>query len=143
MLTSGLAGNAWATSPADELAITNLVNAVITTLNNRDGASLHNYYVESPRAVFFGLSDDAQLVRTASTYVGVLGACLASFTSVGVAKNNDMRIQTDGPLGFVTLTGTNTMSMMGGVVTSPWRWTIVVKNVAGQWLIAHEHVSFK
>jgi ketosteroid isomerase-like protein len=106
------------------------------TLNNDNVAK---YYATGPHAFF----DIAPLKYNSwDEYKKGSEAILANYKSAKFSVNDDLAIHPHGDLVWVTATVAEEMTAKSGKVDmGNFRWTAVLENQDGKWIIVHEHVS--
>ena len=104
-----------------------------------DPANVAKYYATGPH-VFF---DIAPLKYGSwDEYEKGVKAVVAGYKSAKFTLNDDVAIHPHGDLVWVTGTVHEEMTTKAGKVEmGNFRWTCVLENEDGKWLIVHEHVS--
>jgi len=128
--------NKAATGPVPDKAYLQKVWDGWSTLDPSNAAK---YYATGPH-VFF---DIAPLKYNSwDEYAkGVLGI-VAGYKSAKFTLNDDVAIHPHGDLVWVTATVAEQMTTKAGKVEmGNFRWTAILENQDGKWLIVHEHVS--
>lgn len=105
-----------------------------------DPANVAQYYASSGPHTFF---DIAPLKYSSwDEYQTGVKAVLAGYKSAKFTVNDDVAIHPHGDLVWATATVAEQMTTKAGKVEmGNFRWTVVMENVDGKWLTAHEHVS--
>jgi ketosteroid isomerase-like protein len=104
-----------------------------------DPANVAKYYATGPH-VFFDIAP----LKYASwdEYQTGVKAVLAGYKSAKFVLNDDLAIHPHGDLVWATATVHEEMTTKAGKVEmGNFRWTGVLENEDGKWLIVHEHVS--
>jgi len=106
------------------------------SLNND---SVAKYYATGPHAFF----DIAPLKYSSwDEYKKGSAALLANYKSARFNVNDDLAIHPHGDLVWVTATVAEELTAKSGKVDmGNFRWTAVLENQDGKWIIVHEHVS--
>ena len=104
-----------------------------------DPANVAKYYA-SGQHVFF---DIAPLKYNSwDEYQSGVKAVVAGYKSAKFTINDDLAIHPHGDLVWATATITEQMTTKAGKVEmGNFRWTGILENEDGKWLIVHEHVS--
>jgi ketosteroid isomerase-like protein len=104
-----------------------------------DPANVAQYYAKGPH-VFF---DIAPLKYGSwDEYAKGAQAILAMYKSAKFTINDDLAIHSHGDLVWATATVAEQMTTKAGKVEmGNFRWTGVLENEDGKWLMVHEHVS--
>ena len=104
-----------------------------------DPANVEKYYAKGPHTFF----DIAPLKYDSwDAYEKGVKGVLAGYKSAKFTLNDDVAIHSHGDLVWVTATVKEEMTTKAGKVEmGNFRWTGVLENEDGKWLIVHEHVS--
>jgi ketosteroid isomerase-like protein len=104
-----------------------------------DPANTEKYYAKGPNAFF-----DIAPLKYASwdEYEKGVKGVVAGYKSAKFDLNDDVAIHPHGDLVWVTGTVKEQMTSKAGKVDmGNFRWTCILENEDGKWLIVHEHVS--
>ena len=123
-------------SPAPDKAYLQKVWDGWATLNPDNVAK---YYAAGPHAFF----DIAPLKYNSwDEYHTGVKAVVANYKSAKFTVNDDLAIHPHGDLAWATATVAEEMTEKSGKVDmGNFRWTVVLENQDGKWIIVHEHVS--
>jgi ketosteroid isomerase-like protein len=104
-----------------------------------DPASTAKFYATGPHTFF----DIAPLkYGSFDEYSTGVKAVVAGYKSAKFTLNDDLAIHPHGDLVWATATVAEQMTTKAGKVEmGNFRWTVVLENEDGKWLIVHEHVS--
>ncbi len=104
-----------------------------------DPSNVAKFYATGPHAFF----DIAPLKYNSwDEYENGVKAVLAGYKSAKFTLNDDLAIHPHGDLAWATATVKEEMTTKAGKVDmGNFRWTAVLENQDGKWLIVHEHVS--
>ena len=121
----------------NEERIRALIRSHHTAIRDHDAAGALAAYARDPV-----LYDLAPPLRLRTSGPEELEAWFATWSGPIALKHDDLHVEIDGDLalayGFLHMTGRRT----DGEVTDLWmRQTLALRNIAGEWRIAHEHTS--
>jgi ketosteroid isomerase-like protein len=104
-----------------------------------DPANTAKFYATGPHTFF----DIAPLkYGSFDEYSTGVKAVVAGYKSAKFTLNDDLAIHPHGDLVWATATVAEQMTTKAGKVEmGNFRWTVVLENEDGKWLIVHEHVS--
>jgi ketosteroid isomerase-like protein len=104
-----------------------------------DPANVAKFYAAGPHTFY----DIAPLKYNSwDEYQKGVVAVVANYKSAKFTLNDDLEIHPHGDLVWVTSTAAEEMTTKAGKVEmGNFRWTAVLENQDGKWLIVHEHVS--
>ncbi len=104
-----------------------------------DPANVAQYYATGPHTFF----DIAPLkYGSFDEYSKGVKAVVAGYKSAKFTLNDDLAIHPHGDLVWATATVAEQMiTKAGKVEMGNFRWTVVLENEDGKWMIVHEHVS--
>ena len=104
-----------------------------------DPANTAQFYATGPHTFF----DIAPLkYGSFDEYSKGVQTVLAGYKSAKFTLNDDLAIHPHGDLVWATATVAEQMTTKAGKVDmGNFRWTVVLENEEGKWLIVHEHVS--
>jgi ketosteroid isomerase-like protein len=104
-----------------------------------DPANVAKFYASGPNTFF----DIAPLKYNSSEeYENGVKAVVSGYKSAKFTLNDDTAIHPHGDLVWATATVKEEMTTKAGKVDmGNFRWTAVLENQDGKWLIVHEHVS--
>lgn len=104
-----------------------------------DSSHVAQYYANGPHTYYdiaplkYGSFDEYEKGST---------AILAGYKSAKFTLNDDLAIHPHGDLVWVTATVAEEMTTKAGKVEmGNFRWTGILENQDGKWLVVHEHVS--
>ncbi len=104
-----------------------------------DPANVAKYYATGPH-VFFDIAP-LKYGSFEEYSTGVKGV-VAGYKSAKFTLNDDVAIHPQGDLVWATATVAEQMTTKAGKVEmGNFRWTVILENEDGKWLIVHEHVS--
>ncbi len=104
-----------------------------------DPANVAKYYATGPH-VFFDIAP-LKYGSFEEYSTGVKGV-VAGYKSAKFTLNDDLAIHPQGDLVWATATVAEQMTTKAGKVEmGNFRWTVILENEDGKWLIVHEHVS--
>ncbi|MFZ0816062.1 MAG: nuclear transport factor 2 family protein [Candidatus Sulfotelmatobacter sp.] len=104
-----------------------------------DTANVAKFYASGPHTFF----DIAPLKYNSwEEYENGVKAVVADYKNAKFTLNDDVAIHPHGDLVWATATVKEEMTTKAGKVeTGNFRWTVVLENQDGKWMIVHEHVS--
>jgi ketosteroid isomerase-like protein len=104
-----------------------------------DPANTAKFYATGPHTFF----DIAPLkYGSFDEYSTGVKAVVAGYKSAKFTLNDDLAIHPHGDLVWATATVAEQMTTKAGKVEmGNFRWTVVLENEDGKWLVVHEHVS--
>jgi ketosteroid isomerase-like protein len=104
-----------------------------------DPANVAQYYAPGPHTFF----DIAPLKYNSwDDYAKGAAGLVSAYKSAKFTVNDDLAIHPHGDLAWATATVAEQMTTKAGKVEmGNFRWTVILENIDGKWLIVHEHVS--
>jgi ketosteroid isomerase-like protein len=132
--------SARATDPAEQ-AVRALVPKIVRAWESLDIAKVDPYYAADADLTFFDIAP-LQYANWAEYRAGVQKAFFEPNRSLKFTLKNDLRVHHRGSLAWVTFTfGADVVSKQGASSHLDGRWTLVLEQRKGRWVVVHEHVS--
>ncbi|WP_425100860.1 YybH family protein [Tropicibacter sp. S64] len=124
-------------------AVAERVALLMAAMAAKDVDAMAPLYVNSPDAMYFSGGENWK-TRGTERFLRTQVACLGAVGEMEVLPY-DMQMQFLDDVMITTLTGQNHLPLGGDrIARTSWRWSLVFRRSGdSDWLIAHEHFSFK
>ena len=134
------ASSARAADPAQQ-AVRALVPRIVRAWESLDISKVDPYYAADADLSFFDIAP-LRYANWAEYRVGVQKAFFEPNRSLKFTLKDDLRVHRRGSLAWATFTfGADVVSKQGASSHLDGRWTLVLEQRKGRWVVVHEHVS--
>jgi ketosteroid isomerase-like protein len=124
-----------------EQAVRDLVPRIVRAWESLDITKVDPHYAADADLTFFDIAP-LQYANWAEYRAGVQKAFFEPNRSLKFAVKDDLRVHHRGSLAWVTFTfGADVVSKQGATSHLDGRWTLVLEQRKGRWVVVHEHVS--